>query len=435
MALPWCAPEDLVPRLAARHGLDGLSWLDGDGSRHGRHAIVGLRPVQTILCRGLPGQPGARDPFAALAAMHRRGGTWLAWLAYEAAAWVEPAPHWHCPDLALLRACRYDPLLRFDLQERRLSLEGSAAAVRSWRPALEAGLAEAAGAGGRRRPGDRSGEPRPASWRWLTPPEQFGRQVARIRALIAAGDLFQANLTACRECRLPRPPSPLELYLRLRRHCPAPFSGLMVQGREAVLSTSMERFLRVAGDGAVEARPIKGTRPRHRDPGADAAAAADLISSVKDRAENVMIVDLIRNDLGRLCRPGSIHVPQLVGLESYARVHHLTSVIEGRLRQDRTAVDLLRAAWPPGSISGAPKIRACRRLSELEPCARGPYCGSFLLLDGDGGLDSNVLIRTVMVRGDTIRAHAGCGIVADSDPAAETRELGWKLDPLLEALA
>jgi len=158
------------------------------------------------------------------------------------------------------------------------------------------------------------------------------------------------------------------------------------------------------------------------------------VSSPKDRAENVMIVDLLRNDLGRVCEPGTIQVPQLVGLESYRQVHHLTSVVEGQLRSGAGLVDLLRACWPGGSISGAPKLRACQRLGEIEPVARGPYCGSLFRLGADGSFDSNILIRSLMLHGRRLRAHAGCGIVADSDPAAEAEELGWKLRPLLEAL-
>ena len=147
-----------------------------------------------------------------------------------------------------------------------------------------------------------------------------------------------------------------------------------------------------------------------------------------------MIVDLLRNDLGRVCVPGSVDVPQLVNLESYARVHHLTSVVRGQLRDGLNWVDLLEASWPGGSISGAPKLRACQRLQDLEPKGRGPYCGSLLTLNWDGRFDSNILIRTVLRKNNDLRVHAGCGIVADSDPQAEADELDWKLLPLLEAL-
>ena len=162
--------------------------------------------------------------------------------------------------------------------------------------------------------------------------------------------------------------------------------------------------------------------------------AADLVCSTKDRAENVMIVDLLRNDLGRVCQPGSISVPQLVGLESYSHVHHLTSVVKGQLNKENTWLDLLKASWPGGSISGAPKLRACQRLYELEPTARGPYCGSVIHVTWNGTFDSNILIRSLMIQGKTLRANAGCGIVADSDANSEAQELNWKLMPLLKAL-
>ena len=274
------------------------------------------------------------------------------------------------------------------------------------------------------------------AWYQHTSRESFADGVRRIRALIAAGDLFQANLTACCSTDWPGDASAVELFQRVRQRCPAPFAGLVVADNgEALLSSSPERFLQVDPAGRVETRPIKGTRPRHRDPDRDAELAAELVCSDKDRAENVMIVDLLRNDLGRVCQPGSIQVSQLLGLESYSSVHHLTSVVEGQLQAGLNWVDLLRACWPGGSISGAPKLRACQRLQELEPTSRGPYCGSLIRIDWDGRFDSNILIRTLIRKDHRLRAHAGCGIVADSDPDGEAEELMWKLRPLLEALA
>ncbi|WP_186697726.1 anthranilate synthase component I family protein [Cyanobium sp. NS01] len=440
-ALPWRPPWGLVNQLASSLGEAGLVWLDGDGSPLGRWATLAVEPLEQRECRGLPTEPGSSDPFAAFAELRRQGGCWLGWLGYEAGAWVEPADHWRSPDMAVLWAGRYDPLLRWDLQQHRLWLEGS---DRRRLAALEALILalppQRAGADENAEDGDRQA-PRldPHRWHWHTAPESFASQVAELRERIAQGDLFQANLTACREAQLPAAASPLALYGRLRRHCPAPFAGLAVRslgpGAEAVLSASPERFLQLQDDGRVQTRPIKGTRPRHAEAEADADAAAELITSAKDRAENVMIVDLLRNDLGRVCRPGSIHVPQLVGLESYRQVHHLTSVVEGELRPGTSLEELLRACWPGGSITGAPKLRACRRLNGLEPVPRGPYCGSLFRLDAAGRFDSNILIRSLMLRGQRLRAHAGCGIVADSSPADEARELAWKLDPLLEALA
>jgi para-aminobenzoate synthetase component 1 len=429
-ALPWQEPWSLTRRLAGVLGSRGLVLLEGDGSPLGRHAVLALDPLEVVECRGIPGDAGAADPFAALADMAAGGGSWLGWLAYEAGAWVEPAPHWPVPEMAVLWAARHDPLVHFDRLERRCWLEGQDAGRLA---AMEARiLALELSSPGEDPPWTGVD---PERWQWHTTREGFEEGVRRLRAWIASGDLFQANLTLCRSCDLPAAPDPLALYARLRRHCPAPFSGLAVAGREAVVSASPERFLRLDGEGRVQTRPIKGTRPRGASPEEDAAAAAALVCDPKDRAENVMIVDLLRNDLGRVCQPGSIQVPQLVALESYAQVHHLTSVVEGRLRAGATVVDLLRACWPGGSISGAPKIRACQRLHDLEPLPRGPYCGSLFHLGAAGGFDSNILIRTLLVRDAHLRVHAGGGIVADSDPASEAAEMGWKLLPLLEALA
>ncbi|MEB3265957.1 MAG: anthranilate synthase component I family protein [Cyanobacteriota bacterium] len=434
--LAWRDPWRLTRALAAALGSTGLVLLDGDNSPLGDGGVLGVEPLETIRCDGLPGDPGAGDPFAALAVAVQRqaavGGAWLGWLGYEAGAWVEPAGPWQRPDTASLWAVRHDPLVHFRRSERRLWLEGHDGERLARLAAL---IERVCGA-------DPSADATAAAarlalegWHWHTPPHRFADQVAQLHRRIAAGDLFQANLTACCERQLSAPADPLAFYGLLRQRCPAPFSGLAVAGEEAVLSASPERFLRLSADGWVETRPIKGTRPRFADPEADADSAAQLVSDPKDRAENVMIVDLLRNDLGRVCEPGSITVPQLVALESYAQVHHLTSVVTGRLRPGLGVVELLRACWPGGSITGAPKVRACQRLCSLEPVPRGPYCGSLFHLGADGSFDSSILIRTLLLRGRRLRAHAGGGIVADSDPAAEAEEMGWKIRPLLEALA
>jgi para-aminobenzoate synthetase component 1 len=443
---PWIAPPLLARALVERWGAEGLIWLDGDGTPLGRWATLAADPLEQKCRRGLPGEQGSSDPFSALEELGP--GHWTGWLSYEAAAWAEPARHWKDDTMASLWIARHDPVLRCDLVARRLWIVGvdrqRLQAMADWLDSLDPAADDP----------DRTGAPcqQPqqtlaiphAAWHWHTDAARFAAGVARIREWIASGDLFQANLTACCSALLP-PGVPsgavaaLPLFERLRQHCPAPFAGLVVAGDEArgeaVISASPERFLQVNSTGHVETRPIKGTRPRHGDPERDADLAAELVCSSKDRAENVMIVDLLRNDLGRSCRPGSIHVPQLVGLESYANVHHLTSVVTGELRPDCSWVDLLRACWPGGSISGAPKLRACQRLAELEPVARGPYCGSLLRRDWDGSLDSSILIRTLLLKDRELRLQAGCGIVADSDPEAEAEELGWKLHPLLEALA
>jgi len=433
MCCAWLPPTQVAEAMASQWGEAGLIWLDGDGSDLGRWITLAADPVEQHCCRGLPGEPGASNPFAQLRELS--SGHWTGWLSYDAAAWTEPQNPWRGDAMASLWIARHDPVLRFDLQEQQLWLEGNDparhAAMAQWLSALIAA------------PSAQPSSPQTTSlntrWRRRTKRADFAAGVERIRELIASGDLFQANLTACAESPIDANCSNLSLFQRLRERCPAPFAGLVVGSGaaegETLLSTSPERFLEVNAHGHVETRPIKGTRPRDSDPMRDSDLAAELICSSKDRAENVMIVDLLRNDLGRVCVPGSVQVPQLVGLESYARVHHLTSVVSGQLQPGTTWVDLLEASWPGGSISGAPKLRACQRISELEASPRGPYCGSLLRIDWDGRFDSNILIRTVLRKNDQLRVHAGCGIVADSDPQAEADELDWKLLPLLEALA
>jgi para-aminobenzoate synthetase component 1 len=262
-------------------------------------------------------------------------------------------------------------------------------------------------------------------------PDSYLGAVRRIIEYIQAGDCFQVNLAQ----RLLHPAGvpPLELYGRLRQRNAATFAGYFDLGDYIVASASPERFLRVH-NGEVETRPIKGTRPRGRTSDKDRARAEELLASAKDRAENVMIVDLLRNDLGRVCRYGSVRVPAVCRLESYAFVHHLVSEVRGRLREGLTPVDLLRAAIPGGSVTGAPKIRAMEIIAELEPTARGPYCGSLGYIGFDGSMDINILIRTFTVGRGWIQFPVGGGIVADSVPEHEYEETWHKADGLLQAL-
>jgi len=256
--------------------------------------------------------------------------------------------------------------------------------------------------------------------------------VARVIEYIRAGDIFQANLSQRLEA--PLAGTPLALYERLRQRNPAPFSAYLDFGDLVVASSSPERFLRVQPDGRVETRPIKGTRPRGVGPEHDAALALALTESEKDRAENVMIVDLLRNDLSRVCRPGTVRVPELFALEHYATVHHLVSTVVGDLASGHDAVDVLRAAFPGGSITGAPKVRAMQIIAELEPTARGVYCGAIGYLSTSGALDSSIVIRTYLVRGRDVYFQVGGGIVADSDPEQEYRETLDKARGLIAAL-
>jgi para-aminobenzoate synthetase component 1 len=248
---------------------------------------------------------------------------------------------------------------------------------------------------------------------------------------IHAGDCFQVNLSQRLLHRATL--SPLELYARLRARNPAPFAGYFDFGEGVIVSASPERFLRVE-NGRVQTRPIKGTRPRGPTPEEDARRRDELLHSAKDHAENVMIIDLLRNDLGRVCAYGSVQVSAVCRLESYRTVHHLVSEVVGQLRPGLGPVDLLRAAFPGGSVTGAPKVRAMEIIAELEPTARGPYCGSLGYLGFDGSMDTNILIRTFTLGRGWLQFPVGGGIVADSTPVAEYEETLHKAEGLLRAL-
>ena len=258
--------------------------------------------------------------------------------------------------------------------------------------------------------------------------------VARVRDYIVAGDIFQANLSQRLQAPLAEPP--FELYRRLRSRNPAAFAAYLDYGDLQVLSASPERFLRLDENGRhVETRPIKGTRPRGLGPMHDAALGRALAESHKDRAENVMIVDLLRNDLSRVCRPGTVRVPELFALEHHPTVHHLVSTVVGDLDPDADAVHLLQAAFPGGSITGAPKVRALEIIAELEPSQRGVYCGSVGYLSTTGAMDTSIVIRTYLALRGRVYFQAGGGIVADSDPELEYRETLDKARALIGALA
>jgi para-aminobenzoate synthetase component 1 len=261
--------------------------------------------------------------------------------------------------------------------------------------------------------------------------EEYLRAVERTREYVLAGDIFQANLSQRLEAALAE--HPFALYARLRRRNPAPFAAYFDCGDAVVVSASPERFLRLSGD-CVETRPIKGTSPRGFNPRHDSALGVALTESEKDRAENVMIVDLLRNDLSKVCRDHTVEVPELCRVERYATVHHLVSTVVGRLRPGLGPVDLLRATWPGGSISGAPKVRAMEVIAELEPTRRGVYTGSLGYFSFGGAVDTNIAIRTFVVKGGRACFQAGGGIVADSDPAREYEETLDKARGMVAAL-
>lgn len=255
--------------------------------------------------------------------------------------------------------------------------------------------------------------------------------IRRIQAYIQAGDCYQVNFT--QRFRANCSGDPWTAYRALREVCPTPYAGFLALDDGAIASLSPERFLRLH-QGHVETRPIKGTRPRGEDEHSDAEQAQALLASDKDRAENLMIVDLLRNDLGRSCQIGSVRVPQLFALESYPNVHHLVSCVTGELADDHDAFDLLAGSFPGGSITGAPKIRAMQIIDELEPTRRSIYCGSLLYVDVRGEMDSSIAIRTLLIRDGQASCWGGGGIVADSDWQAEYQESIDKVKVLLETL-
>ncbi|MFJ2678869.1 aminodeoxychorismate synthase component I [Pseudomonas sivasensis] len=262
--------------------------------------------------------------------------------------------------------------------------------------------------------------------------EAYQQAIERIQDYIQAGDCYQVNFA--QRFRAPCSGDPWVAYCALREACPTPFSGFQSLPNDgAVLSLSPERFVRVS-ERQVETRPIKGTRPRGVTPEEDAAHATELLASPKDRAENLMIVDLLRNDLGRSCRTGSVSVPELFSLESYPNVHHLVSSVTGTLADDKDALDLIAGSFPGGSITGAPKIRAMQIIDELEPTRRGLYCGSLVYLDVRGEMDSSIAIRSLLVKDGQVCCWGGGGIVADSQWEAEYQESLTKVRVLLQTL-
>lgn len=349
---------------------------------------------------------------------------------YELGGFLErlPPPRPDRLDLPLMVAGVYDTVAVFDHRARRAWVVSHAADADAKAARLASRLAQAPEV------------PPPLDWTpgasWQA---ELGRaaveaNIQRVIEYIYAGDIFQANYTQRFTASRPPQLGDFDIYRRLRALSPAPFATFLRCGPLSIASATPERFLRLDPDGRVVAEPIKGTRPRHADPARDAAQAEELRGSVKDHAENLMIVDLMRNDLGRVCDIGSVRVPQLCALETFASVHHLVSRVEGRLRAGLGPVDLLRATFPGGSITGAPKIRAMEIIHELEPAPRGAYCGCLGWIGADGAMDMSMTIRTLTLAGDTIVAQAGGGIVADSDPSAEYEESMVKIAPLLRAV-
>ena len=263
------------------------------------------------------------------------------------------------------------------------------------------------------------------------PPADYHRRIARVQAYLQAGDCYQVNLSQRFQARFRG--STWAAFKQLCHEFPVPYAAYLNTACGQVLSLSPEQFLGIEND-AVVTRPIKGTRPRGQDERSDRQLVRELIRSEKDRAENLMIVDLLRNDLGRICRTGSVRTEELFGLQSYANVHHLVSTVRGTLMPGLSPWEALVSCFPGGSITGAPKVRAMQIIRELEPHRRGPYCGSVFYLGADGRLDSNIAIRTLFAQGERLFCWGGGGVVMDSQPDQEYAESLVKVERLMGCL-
>ena len=265
------------------------------------------------------------------------------------------------------------------------------------------------------------------------PPQQFKDAVLKAKQYIEAGDVYQANLSRQWSVTVADDVTSERIYASLCAANPGPFAGIARWRDTAIISSSPERLLRVR-DGEISTRPIAGTRPRGTDTETDGELSNELFAHPKERAEHVMLIDLERNDIGRVCRAGSVEVNEMMVLESYAHVHHIVSNVRGKLRNDVTPGEAIAAVFPGGTITGCPKVRCMEIISELELAPRGAYTGSFGYLNRDGNMDLNILIRTIVKRGEDLTFRAGAGIVADSDPDAELDEARAKAKGLLRAL-
>jgi para-aminobenzoate synthetase component 1 len=401
----WVDPFAAALALREEPGLALLESRPGFGHLS-RRSFLAARPLDL-----------ATDGMASL---ERIGGWRAGWLSYDLGREIEDLPalardEHGLPPLAL---ARYGAVLEFDHVRRDVRVVGDGDAshlIRAIRSARRVTVPDH----------------RPLR-RWTSSLSRPAYEAAVRRAIeyVRAGDVFQVNLA--QRLSLPWSGDPFALYARVRETSPAPFMALLRLGGADVISASPERFLRRRGS-SIETRPIKGTRPRGGTALEDRMRAAELRASAKDRAENVMIVDLARNDLGRVARFGSVRVRRLCGLERHPGVHHLVSVVDARLGRGVSTADIVRATFPPGSITGAPKIRAMEIIEELEPVRRGIYCGGIGWMSPEGDLDLSVTIRTLVACDGRLSLHVGGAVVADSDPALEWQETMHKASRLLAA--
>lgn len=434
-------PADAFVALFGDREGDAI-WLDaGPGAENGRSFLgTGSRVVSASVASGMVTEDGRSREGTILELLQARARRdadtsgyplgWVGWLGYEAGAALLGVPL-HAGDGRDSAFLFVDRLIAFDHADGSVTIVDATddgAWIESATTALAA-VAKAATTYEEAHPVDASDSSAQVTWR-----HDDSRYLAMITACqeaIRAGDAYQLCLTNTATARTAA--DPLAVHLRLRRSSPSHHAGFLRIGGEILVSSSPEQFLLVTADGAVRTKPIKGTRPRGATLADDLRLRADLEASEKERAENVMIVDLMRNDLGRVCVTGTVGVRHLLEVESYAQVHQLVSTVEGRLRPGLSAVDVLAAAFPAGSMTGAPKLSAMRILAGLEGAPRGVYAGCFGVLAADGSADLAMVIRTLRFREGTVTVGAGGGITAMSVPAEELDEVRVKADALLRA--
>ncbi len=455
------SPYDAAPRLL---GLPRPVLLDSSSANghSGRYSYLSADPFLTVRSRGrraeLTGPAGrtvveadpfdllrcllARYPFAQPPGLPPFLGGAVGYFGYDLGRLLESLPATNPADEALpeLDVGFYDWVLAADHLSGETWLvatglpAGTGAAARARLAEIEARLVAPAksskGPEGSKE-ADKAPDREPLRFRSNVGRADFLGAVRRAKEYIAAGDIYQVNLSHRLEGEWRGSAWPL--YERLREASPVSYGAYLDLGDGKVLSASPELFLRLDGE-RVETRPIKGTRPRGRTPEEDRMFGAELLSSEKDRAENLMIVDLLRNDLGKVCRVGSVHVPELFGIERYSTVWQMVSTVRGELRSGLGAVDLLRACFPGGSVTGCPKIRAMEIIEELEPVRRGVYCGSIGYLSFSGAMGASIVIRTLVLHGGKIHLQVGGAIVSDSNPEAEYEETLAKSRAAVHAL-
>jgi len=442
--IPFDKPETVFAKLLAE---DGTVFFDSSDNMEscGRYSFIALSPFKKIICE----KDAKENPFDILARelqnfpmdLHEglppfQGGV-AGYFSYDLYKFLEKVPQHKVDDLSfpVLTVGLYDLVIAFDnlnkeawvfssgLPESGLKQKKRSEKRINW--LLEKLKNEVQGV---------------KSVSYITDKivanfskEEYKKQVTKVKDYILQGDIFEANISQRFKLNLPHNFSHYDLYNKLRKINPAPFSAYLKFKDTIILSASPERFLKLENN-QVETRPIKGTIKRSKDLDEDKKLADELLKSEKDHAENVMIVDLMRNDISRVCKPHSVNVPKLCGLESYATVHHLVSVVKGELYEDKSAIDLLKACFPGGSITGAPKVRAMEIIAKVEPTRRGPYCGSIGYIGFDGNMDTSIVIRTYCIKDNVLTFQAGGAIVLDSDPEMEYEETLIKAGALKNAL-